>query len=85
MQHDYYTDIITFDSSEIIYEIAGDMYISIDRVRENAKDFGVSFETELHRVLIHGILHLIGYQDDTDEGEAEMRILETKALSNLTA
>lgn len=85
LQHDYYTDIITFDSSEIIYEIAGDMYISIDRVRENAKDFGVSFETELHRVLIHGILHLIGYQDDTDEGEAEMRILETKALSNLTA
>ena len=49
------------------------------------RERGVSFETELHRVLIHGILHLIGYQDDTDESEAEMRILETKALSNLIA
>jgi probable rRNA maturation factor len=83
LQHDYYTDIITFDSSEDEKTIAGDMYISIDRVKDNAQDLGVSFEHELHRVLIHGILHLIGYEDDTDENEAEMRSLENKALQNL--
>ncbi len=80
LQHDYYTDIITFDNAEYEDQIQGDLYISIDRIRENSADFGVSFETELHRVLIHGILHLIGYQDDTDEAESEMRVLETKAL-----
>jgi rRNA maturation RNase YbeY len=83
LQHDYYTDIITFDNSEFEDEIQGDLYISLDRIRENASDFGVSFETELHRVLIHGVLHLIGYEDDTDEAEAEMRVLETKALEIL--
>jgi len=83
LNHDYYTDIITFDNAETTHEVQGDLYISIDRVRENAQDFGVTFETELHRVMIHGILHLIGYEDDTDEAEAEMRLLETKALQEV--
>lgn len=80
LQHDYYTDIITFDNAETDKEVAGDLYISIDRVKDNAQDFGVSFDYELGRVMIHGVLHLIGYQDDTDEAEAEMRILESQAL-----
>jgi rRNA maturation RNase YbeY len=81
LQHDYYTDIITFDNAENDKEVAGDLYISIDRIKENAQDFGVSFDYELGRVMIHGVLHLIGYQDDTDESEAEMRTLESKALT----
>jgi len=85
LQHDYYTDIITFDNSETSFEIEGDMYISIDRVKENAENLLLSFETELYRVMIHGILHLIGYQDETEEGEAQMRSLESKALANLKA
>jgi probable rRNA maturation factor len=80
LAHDYYTDIITFDNADYEDEISGDLYLSIDRIAENAKDFGVTFQYELGRVLIHGILHLIGYTDETDEGEAQMRILETKAL-----
>ncbi len=85
LQHDYYTDIITFDSSEEEGLIAGDMYISTERVADNAEQLATTFEQELYRVLIHGILHLIGYADDTDENEAEMRALENKALQNLTS
>jgi rRNA maturation RNase YbeY len=84
LQHDYYTDIITFDSSEEEGMIAGDMYISIERIRDNAQQLQTTFEQELYRVLIHGILHLIGYADDTDENEAEMRSLENKALQSLS-
>jgi len=84
LQHDYYTDIITFDSSEEEGIIAGDMYISIERITDNAQQLQTTFEQELYRVLIHGILHLIGYADDTDENEAEMRSLENKALQSLS-
>ena len=69
--HDYYTDIITFDYVEDNY-VSGDMFVSIDRVEDNAKMFNVSRETELLRVLIHGVLHLVGYDDLTDEQEAEI-------------
>ena len=63
LDHDYYTDIITFDNSEDEGKIEGDIYISVDRVKENADTFGTDFETEMRRVLIHGLLHLMGYTD----------------------
>lgn len=69
--HDYYTDIITFDYVEDKY-VSGDMFISYDRIVDNALKFNVSRETELLRVMIHGVMHLVGYDDQTDEQEAEI-------------
>ena len=80
LQHDYYTDIITFPLSESKEVIEGEIYISIDRVRDNAKSLGVPFMEELHRVLFHGVLHLIGYKDKTKAQEAEMRKMEDRWL-----
>jgi probable rRNA maturation factor len=71
LQHDYYTDIITFQTTE--NALHGDMYISVDRVRDNAAQLGVSFRHELLRVMVHGALHLAGYGDKTDEQERTMR------------
>jgi probable rRNA maturation factor len=62
LQHDYYTDIITFDLSEGV-EIVGEVYISVDRVKENASQHSSSFQLELLRVMFHGVLHLVGYRD----------------------
>lgn len=73
LQHDYLTDIITFDQSETALTVEGDVFISIDRVRENATLFAVPFLHELHRVLIHGALHLMGYRDDSNISKREMR------------
>ncbi len=73
--HDYYTDIITFNYVEDKY-VSGDMFISYDRVCDNAENFNVSRETELLRVMIHGVLHLVGYDDLTDEQEAEIHKME---------
>ncbi len=80
LDHEYYTDIITFDYSEgeVVY---GDLLISFDRVRENAKDAGVSFQEELRRVIIHGCLHLVGFGDKTDAEAKQMRHEENKALN----
>lgn len=72
LQHDYFTDIITFDYCEG-NRISGDLFISIDSVRENAIHYGVDFETELDRVMVHGVLHLIGYDDHSPEDIAVMR------------
>ncbi len=72
LRHDTYTDIVTFDSSEDAGVIAGDIFISIDRVRENAVKFAVLEADELHRVIIHGILHLCGYGDKKKEDKARM-------------
>jgi len=72
LQHDTYTDIVTFDSSEAAGIIAGDIVISIDRVRENAATFGVPEQDELHRVIIHGILHLCGYGDKKKADKVRM-------------
>ena len=66
--HDYFTDIITFDYCEG-KKLSGDMFISVDSVRENALEYGVEFDDELHRVMVHGLLHLIGYDDHTPEEE----------------
>ena len=75
LQHNFLTDIITFDYCENQI-ISGDIVISIDRVKENAGIFKVNFEQELHRVLIHGILHLCGYKDKNKKEEAQMRAKE---------
>lgn len=72
LQHDYFTDIITFDYCEG-NRISGDLFISIDSVRENAIHYGVDFETELDRVMVHGVLHLLGYDDHSPEDIAVMR------------
>lgn len=63
LNHDTYTDIITFDNGDTSGEIYGDIFISIDRVKENAKSFKTTLSDELHRVIIHGTLHLLGYKD----------------------
>ena len=77
---DYYTDIITFDYSEDNI-INGELYISVDRTKENAVKFEVDELRELLRVIIHGILHMIGYNDSTEDEKKEMRIAEEKYLS----
>jgi rRNA maturation RNase YbeY len=79
LNHNTYTDIITFDYTEGD-KISSDIFISIDRVEENAKKFKVSFEEELHRVMIHGILHLCGYKDKSKADAELMRKKENGAL-----
>lgn len=78
LNHDYFTDIITFDYATD--SIEGELYISLDRIRENATDLEVAFEHELHRVIIHGVLHLCGYGDKTDEEISIMRAKEDAYL-----
>lgn len=79
LQHDYFTDIITFDYCEGDY-LSGDLFISIDSVRENASFYGTEFTDELNRVIVHGVLHLIGYDDHTDKDIAQMRSKENYYL-----
>lgn len=79
LSHDYYTDIITFDYCEGKV-LSGDLLISIDSVRDNAQHFGVKFEEELRRVMIHGLLHLMGYDDHKPEDIAVMREKENYYL-----
>ncbi len=79
LEHDYYTDIITFDLSEKgSCKLVSDIYISVERVRDNAKTEGVVVSKELQRVIFHGLLHLIGYKDKTERQEKEMRGMEEK-------
>lgn len=80
LQHDYYTDIISFDYT-IGNEISGDMFISIDRVQDNAVEFNVIFDDELKRVLVHGVLHYCGYKDKTEEDGLLMRSKEDEKLA----
>ena len=80
LQHDYYTDIISFDYS-VGNEINGDMFISVDRVKENAEDFNVTFEEELKRVIVHGVLHYCGYKDKSEADEFLMRSKEDEKLA----
>lgn len=81
LNHDYYTDIITFDLSPNPEMLDADIYISIDRIQENAKDYEVTFEEELHRVFFHGILHLLGFKDGTEEEEKTMRTKENELIT----
>lgn len=82
--HDYYTDVITFDYSTKS-KISGDVYISLDTVQSNAEMVGATFEQELYRILIHGVLHLTGQEDKTPEKRAEMTDKEEKALALLNS
>lgn len=79
LKHDFYTDIITFDLSETA-DLTAEIYISIDRVRDNANTLGTSFKSELHRVIFHGVLHLCGYKDKTEIEKAKMRGKEDSYL-----
>jgi probable rRNA maturation factor len=80
LHHDTYTDIITFDNSEIHGTLTGDIFISIDRIRENAQTFQVSETEELHRVMIHGVLHLLGYSDKSGPAKKSMTAKENEYL-----
>ncbi len=80
LQHDYYTDIITFDNGTTDQLIMGELYISLDRVRDNAKTMGEKYQLELFRVVAHGVLHLIGYQDKKSKQIVEMRACESDAI-----
>jgi rRNA maturation RNase YbeY len=80
LDHDYYTDIISFDYS-LANELHGDIFISIDRVMENASTFNVSFQNELLRVMAHGILHYCGYKDKLEADSQEMRLKENEKIA----
>jgi probable rRNA maturation factor len=80
LKHDFYTDIISFDLSDPGQGITGEIYISLDRVRDNAKNLGFSMADELHRVIFHGALHLCGYKDKTRKEISLMRAMENKYL-----
>ena len=80
LQHDYFTDIITFDYCEGD-RLSGDLFISVDTVRENSIEYGTEFNDELNRVIVHGLLHLIGYDDHNDKDIAMMRKKENYYLS----
>ncbi len=81
LNHHTLTDIITFSTAEIDNEISGDIFISIDRIKENANTIGTDFTNELHRVIIHGILHLCGHKDESQDEEKRMRAIEEHYLA----
>ena len=80
LRHDFYTDIITFQSNDNDTVLSGEIYISIDRVKENALALGLRYEDELNRVMAHGVLHLMGFKDKTDEDAIMMRQQEDFCL-----
>ena len=80
LDHDTYTDIITFDNSSEPKTVTGDIFISIDRIRENAAKFDQTVANELHRVIIHGVLHLLGYKDKSPADNKKMTQMEDKYL-----
>lgn len=85
LNHDFYTDVITFDLSPNNKSISAEVYISIDRIRDNAKQLGVSIKSELHRVIFHAVLHLSGYNDKKKREKELMRKKEDKLLAKYFA
>lgn len=83
LQHDFYTDIITFPLTDCESVLSSEFCISLDRIMENAKTFGRSYDNELHRVLIHGVLHIIGFDDKCPDDEKMMRTKEEESLGIL--
>ena len=81
LSHDYYTDIISFDLSEVPGQLIGEVYISVDRVKDNAKTHGTSLKEELHRVIFHGALHFCGYKDKKPSDAKKMREMEDRWLN----
>ncbi|PIY12149.1 MAG: rRNA maturation RNase YbeY [Flexibacter sp. CG_4_10_14_3_um_filter_32_15] len=84
LNHDTYTDIITFDNSEEEQVLEADIFISVERVKENSKELKTIFEQETHRVMVHGLLHLVGYDDHSEEDKQLMREKENQALAILS-
>lgn len=84
LNHDYYTDIITFDYS-IGNRVGGDILISLDTVRSNARELGVPYHEELNRVIVHGLLHLCGLKDKTEKERESMEAAENEALDKLSS
>ena len=82
LKHDFYTDVITFDLSSSKTETEGEVYLSVDRIKDNAKQLGVSFTEELHRVIFHGALHLCGYKDKKKADVLLMRKKEDNYLKS---
>jgi len=80
LNHDFYTDIITFDLSDGDGSVVSDIFVSLDRVKENAHSLSSPFSEELKRVLVHGVLHLVGFDDKTESLKAEMRHKEDELL-----
>ena len=80
LDHDYYTDIITFDNSEEKGKLEGDIFVSIERVKDNAENLKLAFDVELRRVLVHGLLHLIGFTDSDQQLKNQMRAKEDECL-----
>lgn len=80
LEHNFYTDIITFNLSQTPAEMIGEIYISIDRVKDNATQLDVTIKEELHRVIFHGVLHLCGYKDKSPKHQKEMRAAEDRYL-----
>jgi rRNA maturation RNase YbeY len=81
LSHDYYTDIITFDlANKGAESIVGEIYISLDRVKDNARLHNVSYRKELHRIIFHGLLHLLGFKDKTKADQLQMRAMEDEFL-----
>lgn len=78
--HDFYTDIVTFPLNDDTFFISSEFCISLDRIADNAQRLGLSYESELHRVIIHGVLHLIGFDDLTDADREQMRTQEEYCL-----
>jgi rRNA maturation RNase YbeY len=83
LDHDTLTDVITFDNSDSKQTIEGDIFISLDRIKENAQNLSVSLENELHRVMMHGTLHLLGFKDKTPQEQETMRKMEDFWLEKL--
>ena len=81
LNHNYFTDIITFNNASAQESLQADIFISVERVKDNAKSLKTPFTDELHRVMIHGILHLIGFDDKTGQGKTEMRKKENHYLA----
>ncbi|MBS1779532.1 MAG: rRNA maturation RNase YbeY [Bacteroidetes bacterium] len=80
LNHDTFTDIVTFDLSDNNEVLVGEIYVSVDRIRENADKFNTSYNDELHRVIFHGALHLCGFKDKTKADRETMRAMEDKCL-----
>jgi rRNA maturation RNase YbeY len=83
LKHDYFTDIITFDNTEGL-TVHGDLFISVERVKENSAGLGVAFKDELYRVMVHGVLHLLGYSDKSKPAKQTMTSKEDFYLSQLS-
>lgn len=82
LQHDTYTDIITFDLSESERTLDAEIYVSVERLQDNAEKFGVTYERELHRVIFHGTLHLCGFKDKKKEEQLLMKQMEDQCLAS---